>query len=90
MDLHVLNSPESENHIFSVWSLCVCLCDCYQHNSKTNYSRIRRHSCRVNNPICLFVINVYVLREIRCLIFMCVTQITSVQGYTKVPQYIKT
>ena len=55
MDLHVLRSPESENHIFSVWSvcmcvcicvcvsvcvsLCVCVCVCYQHNSKTNNSR---------------------------------------------------
>ena len=30
MDLHVLRSPESENHIFSVWSvsLCVCVCAC--------------------------------------------------------------
>ena len=27
---------ESENHIFSKWSVCIC----YQHNSKTNYSRI--------------------------------------------------
>ena len=43
MDLHVLRSPESENHIFSVWSVCmcvsVCTCACYQQNSKTNYSR---------------------------------------------------
>ena len=43
MDLHVLRSPESENHIFSKWSvymcLCVCLCVCYQHNSKTSNSR---------------------------------------------------
>ena len=23
MDLHVLRSPDSENHIFSVWSLCL-------------------------------------------------------------------
>ena len=32
MDLHVLRSPESENHIFSKWSVrmcvCVCLCVC--------------------------------------------------------------
>ena len=41
MDLHVLRSPESENHIFSVWSVCLCdsMCLCYQHNSKTNFSR---------------------------------------------------
>ena len=26
MDLYVLRSLESENHIFSVWSVCVCLC----------------------------------------------------------------
>ena len=32
MDLHVLRSPESENHIFSGWSMCTCVC--YQHNSK--------------------------------------------------------
>ena len=38
MELHVLRSPESENHIFSVW--CVCMCVCYQHNSETNNSRI--------------------------------------------------
>ena len=23
MDLHVLRSPESENHIFNVWSVCM-------------------------------------------------------------------
>ena len=28
MDLHVLRSPESENLIFSKWSVCVCVCDC--------------------------------------------------------------
>ena len=36
IDLHVLRSAESENHIFSVWSVCisvsvclsVCLCVC--------------------------------------------------------------
>ena len=49
MDIHVLRSPESENHIFSVWSVCMCvclyvcmsvsLCVCYQHNSKTKCSR---------------------------------------------------
>ena len=26
MDSHVLRSPESENHIFSKWSVCVCVC----------------------------------------------------------------
>ena len=26
MDLHVMRSPESENHIFSVWSVCMCVC----------------------------------------------------------------
>ena len=25
MDLHVLRSPESENHIFSKWSVCLCV-----------------------------------------------------------------
>ena len=38
MDLHVFRAPESENHIFSKWTVCMCVC--YQHNSKTNYSRI--------------------------------------------------
>ena len=28
MDLHVLKSPESENHIFSVWSVCMSLYVC--------------------------------------------------------------
>ena len=28
LDLHVLRSPESENHVFSGWSLCVCVCLC--------------------------------------------------------------
>ena len=44
MDLHVLRSPESENHIFSKWSVCICVGgECvffYQHNSKTKCSRI--------------------------------------------------
>ena len=26
MNLYVLRSPESENDIFSVWSMCLCLC----------------------------------------------------------------
>ena len=28
IDLHVLRSSESENHIFSVWSLCMCVYTC--------------------------------------------------------------
>ena len=36
IELHITSSPESKNHIFSVWSvyICVCICACYQHNSK--------------------------------------------------------
>ena len=26
MDLHVLRSPQSEKHIFSKWSVCMCVC----------------------------------------------------------------
>ena len=26
MDLHVLRSSESEKHIFSKWSVCMCVC----------------------------------------------------------------
>ena len=26
MDLHVLSSPQSENHICSGWSQCMCVC----------------------------------------------------------------
>ena len=37
-DLHVLNSTEYENHIFSGCSVCVCVC--HQHNSKANSNRI--------------------------------------------------
>ena len=40
MVFHVMRTPEFENHIFSVWSVCVCVCPCVcdgcQHNSKTN------------------------------------------------------
>ena len=39
IDLHVMRSPESENNIFSIWSVCVCACVRYQHYSKKNYSR---------------------------------------------------
>ena len=28
IDLQVLRSPESENNIFSVWSVCMCACVC--------------------------------------------------------------
>ena len=37
IDLDYMRSPKSENYIFNVWS--VCMCACYQDNSKTNYSR---------------------------------------------------
>ena len=41
MNLHVMIVSASENHISSVWSVCLCvrLNACYQHNSKINYSR---------------------------------------------------
>ena len=26
VDLQVIRTPESENHFFSVWSVCVCMC----------------------------------------------------------------
>ena len=35
VDLHVLRSPESENHVFSV---CLCVCVYCQHNSQKNFS----------------------------------------------------
>ena len=29
MDLHILSSSEYENHVFSAWSVCVCVvCVC--------------------------------------------------------------
>ena len=28
MDLHAMRTPESENHIYSVWSVCMCVCVC--------------------------------------------------------------
>ena len=28
MKLHVMRVPESENHIFSIWSVCMCMCLC--------------------------------------------------------------
>ena len=28
MDLHVMSSPESENDIFSIWSVCMCVSVC--------------------------------------------------------------
>ena len=26
MDLHFMRASESENHIFSIWSVCMCFC----------------------------------------------------------------
>ena len=40
LDLHVLRSPESENHVFSGWSVCVSVCVCEHHNSRTKSSRM--------------------------------------------------
>ena len=37
-NLHVLRSSESEKHIFSKWSVCMCVC-LLSDNSKTKYSR---------------------------------------------------
>ena len=37
IDVRIMRSPESKNNIFSAWSVCMCVC--YQHNSKKNYSR---------------------------------------------------
>ena len=37
MDLQILSSPESENHIFSGWFVYVCAC--YEHSSKINSSK---------------------------------------------------
>ena len=30
MDLHVFRFPESENHTFSCWIVCMCVCPCYR------------------------------------------------------------
>ena len=32
MDLHDLGAPVSENHIFSGWSVCFCVCVCEKEN----------------------------------------------------------
>ena len=34
LDLLVMKTPKSENHIFSIWSVCMyaCVCVYYQHN----------------------------------------------------------
>ena len=37
MDLHVLNFPESKNHVHSGFSVCICIYN--KHNSKINKSR---------------------------------------------------
>ena len=38
MDLHVLRATESENHIFSGWSVCVCLKNKVQQKPRIWYS----------------------------------------------------
>ena len=44
MDLQILRSFESENHIFSAWSVCMCFCVCYPYSSKANDARNSKFS----------------------------------------------
>ena len=76
IDLHVLRSPESENHIFSGLSVCMYACVCYQHNSKEKKIHI------TESPNLVF--NIYIIFRCYLKLFMKIRQIVWIQGHNKV------
>ena len=69
MVLHVLRSPESENHIFSVWSVCVCAITITQKQITAESSNLEFYIC--NTGKCYLKL------------FIKIGQKLCVQGHTK-------
>ena len=83
MDLHVLRSPESENHIFSKWSVCmfvyVCVCICVW-VCVTFISITQKQNIAETSKLVFYICIMY-----RCYLklFIKIGQIPCVQGHTK-------
>ena len=77
MDLHVLRSPESEKHIFSKWSACVCV---------TFISITQKQNTAETSNLVFYISIMY-----RCYLklFIKIGQKLCVQGHIKEFLYIK-
>ena len=77
MDLHVLRSPESENHIFSKWSDCMCVCLCVR------VSVISITQKQITAETSNLVFNIIIKYRCNLKLFMKIGQKLCVQGHTK-------
>ena len=69
MDLHVLKPSESENNIFSVWSVCVSVISITQKQITAETSNLVFYIC--------------IMRRCYLKLFMKIAQKLCVQGHTK-------
>ena len=76
MDLHVLKSPNPENHIFSGWSKCVCL-SVINITQKQIIAEILNLAFYIFNML-LFGVICYLKQ------FMKIEEIVCIQGHIKI------
>ena len=74
MDWHVMRIPESENHIFTVWFVCMCVCVCLL--SALLKKQIAAESSNLVVYICIIYRSYFKL-------FIKIEQKLCVEGHTK-------
>ena len=93
MDLHVLRSPESENHIFDARSVCMCVCGsvclsvCVYVCVCVSVISIAQKQITAETSNLVFYI--YIISRCYLKHFLMVGEKPCVQGYTKEFEYIK-
>ena len=81
MDLHIMKIPKSENHIFSDWSvrMCVCVCACVC-VCVSVISQIQKQIIAKTSNLVFYICIMY---RYLLKLFMMIGQKLCVQGYKK-------
>ena len=89
MDLQVLRSPESENHIFRVCSVGMCVCVCLCVCPCVCVSVISLTQKQITAEASNFLFYIYIMYRCYLKLFIKIGQKLCVQGHTKEYEYIK-
>ena len=88
IDLYFMRTPESENHTFSIWSVCMCvsLCVCVCVSECFFFSITQKQTTAETSNLLFYICIIY-----RCYLklFMKIGQKLCVQGHTKGFYYTK-
>ena len=80
-DLPVLRTPEFENHIFSVWSMCMCVCVSVRMCVSLCVSVIKKK--KITAESLNLVLNICIIGRCHLKIYIKIGQTICVQGHAK-------